>query len=151
MLMNKKSIFKKANVFAEYAILIFLIVAVISGVSYFLKRSIQERVRMETLEHIEGGGLYSGHGLEWGSSITFSSSDSSLEKNEEFGGNMAVTAESQMGQTTLQAPVPSIKGWSVMEHKGSALSVQDAPTAAPAPSYPSLEYKDWQDQGWPLH
>ncbi|MFA5271134.1 MAG: hypothetical protein WC412_02185 [Candidatus Omnitrophota bacterium] len=146
--MNKKSFFKKANVFAEYAILISIIVAVISGVSYFLKRSIQERVRMETLEHIEGGGLYSGHGLEWGSSLTFSSSDSTLEKNEEFGGNAKVTAESQMGQTTLQAPVPSIQGWSVMEHKGSALSVQDAPSAAPAPDYPSLEYKDWNDKNW---
>lgn len=143
--MNKKSIFKKANVFAEYAILIFIIVAVISGVSYFLKRSIQARVQQETLEHIEGGGLYSGHGLEWGSSITFSRSESELEKNEEFGGNMAVTAQSEMGQATLQAPVPSIQGWSVMEHKGSTLSVQDAPSAATVPDYPSLEYKDWKD------
>lgn len=151
MLMSKKIIFKKATAFAEYAILIFIIVAVISGVSYFLKRSIQSRVEQETLEHLEGGGLYSGHGLEWGSSITFSRGESTLEKNEEFGGNTTVTAESEMGQTSLQAPVPSIRGFSVMEHKGSAISVQDAPTAAPAPSYPSLEYKDWQDQGWPLH
>ncbi len=143
MVMNDKVLFKKASVFAEYAILIFIIVAVIAGVTYFLKRSIQSNVKDASDEY-----LGTGQGLEWGSSIAFVSSTSNLEKSEEYGGNMQVHASSTVSQTSLQAPVPSIKGWSAMEHKGSALHVQDAPSAATAPDYPDLEYKKWEDQKW---
>lgn len=143
---NKRIIFRKASVFAEYAVLIFIITAAIAGVHYFLKRSIQARVKDTSDEY-----LGHGQGLEWGSSMTFMQSSSRVQKNEQFGGNMQVSADSTMTQTTLTAPVPSIQGWSAMEHKGSALHVQDAPGAAAAPDYPDLEYKDWTDQGWPLH
>jgi uncharacterized protein (UPF0333 family) len=145
---NKKVILKKASAFAEYAILIFIIVAVIGGVHYFMKRAIQSHVKDLTDKYIRSGGGAAHAGLEWGSSTTFSSSSSTLTKNEEFGGNMTITSQSNISQTTLQAPVPSIRGWSAMEHKGSALHVQDAPSAAVTPDYPDLEYKKWDDKDW---
>ncbi|MDD5081654.1 MAG: hypothetical protein PHC58_06670, partial [Candidatus Omnitrophica bacterium] len=60
-------------------------------------------------------------------------------------------AKSNSTTTSINVAAPSIKGWSVMEHKGSGLSAQDAAGAPPTPSYPALTYIDWQDQNWPLY
>ncbi len=149
---NKTHLYiRRANVFAEYAILIFIIVAAVAGVTYFVKRSIQSNVKDMTDKYIRnaestGGAAHAG--LEWASSMSLTSNSSTLQKNEQFGGNMTVTSQSTVSQTTLQAPIPSIQGWSVMEHKGAVLHIQDAATPAVTPSYPSLEYKGWEDKNW---
>ena len=150
------STMRKANAILEYGILLFIVIGAVAGIHYFLKRHIQARVRREARSEGLVQGLSAdpgpGQGLEWGSSITIiPRSKTTFDRHEEVGGDVTTRVVTESSQITLQAPVPSIRGWSAMEHKGSALHVQDAPTAAPTPDYPDLEYKDWEDQKWPKH
>jgi hypothetical protein len=150
---------RKANVILEYGILLMIVVGAVAGVNTYLKRHIQARIVHEAEGDfpplVQGlsvrGGYGPGQGLEWASSMTIGGSSSTFTRNELPGENLRYTSGSSSSSTTLQAPVPSIQGWSVMEHKGSALHAQDAPSAATVPDYPDLEYKEWEDQGWPLH
>ncbi|MDD5429893.1 MAG: hypothetical protein PHE97_04145 [Candidatus Omnitrophica bacterium] len=151
-MVKRNVLYRKSNAILEYGIIIFVVVGALTGMHMYLQRHIQARIKDEARR--TGFVLYQpgpGIGLEWGSSLTIYSSSSTSERTEEIGGKTNIDIDTSSSQTTLQAPVPSIKGFSVMEHKGSAISVQDAPSAAPLPDYPDLEYKEWDDQGWEMH
>lgn len=148
---------KKANALVEYGILLMIVVGAVAGINSYLKRHIQARIIDEADREglVQGlsvrGGSGPGQGLEWASSMTIGGSHSSTNRLESPGPDVIFSSQSTTTSFTGQTPVPSIKGWSAMEHKGSAISVQDSPSAPTVPDYPDLEYKDWNDQGWPFH
>lgn len=134
--------FRKANAILEYSIVFFIVISAVAGVNKYMQKHIKARIKSES-----DAKLGHGQGLEWASSISFSSSKSTYDRSEEFGAGVTSQSETQSSFVSASAPPPSIKGWSVMEHKGSAIHVQDAASGAPAPSYPGLDYQDWQDNG----
>lgn len=142
----KMKIKKAAYTMIEYGILIAVVVAFLIGVNNYIQRHIQARVKAES-DRLLGHG----QGLEWGSSVSISSSNTSIRRKEQPGGRAKVTSSAKTTQVTGQAPVPSIRGWSAMEHKGSAIHVQDAASGPTKPDYPDLEYKSWDDRGWPKY
>lgn len=141
---------KKANAVLEYGILIMIVVSAIAGIHYFLSRHIQTRVVAEARRTGLVQGLSAdpgpGQGLEWASSLSYTRATSSTDRVETVGGGVVSTSRSDSSYITATAPPPSIRGWSLMEHKGEAIHVQDAPSAAPSLDYPDLEYKEWTDK-----
>jgi len=133
---------KKANAILEYSIVFFIVVGLVAGVNKYLQKHIKARIKAESDTQ-----LGTGQGLEWASSMSLSTSKSTFNREEEMGAGVTSKSNISSAYVSASAPPPSIKGWSVMEHKGSAVHVQDAASAAPAPSYPGLAYEDWQDNG----
>lgn len=142
--MKGKFINRRANAILEYGIVLFIVISVGVGIQRYLRKHIHARVLAEARATGLVQGLSAnpgpGQGLEWGSSATLSRSESSFKRQETPGGALEVRATSESSFVSGQAPPPSIKNWSVMEHKGEAIHIQDAPTSPPAPRYPRLLY-----------
>jgi len=144
---------RKANAILEYSVLMFIIVGFLVSIHYMVKRNVQARLKAESDHYLRHG-----QGLEWGSDITFSRSETDYERKEEAGGDVVIQSEVESNYLKLAAPPPSVPGKvpliggsSVMDHKQSVMHVQDVAGAPPLPQYPDLEYKDWQDQGGEWH
>lgn len=136
---------KKTNVILEYTVVLGIIMGAVFGLFEYFRRHVQARVKYEW----DSQQADSTHvGLEWESSASFSSSSMKFEQNEELTGNKKSYAKSNSTTTSINVATPSLKGWSVMEHKGSSLSAQDAAGTPPTPAYPSLTYSEWKDIGW---
>jgi len=125
---------RKANAILEYGVLIVIVVGAMAGINLYLKRHIQARLKRES-----DALLGHGQGLEWQASISYSTSSSDSREAESQGANFDINTQSQSGSVTYTPPTPPY----IMEHKGSALHVQDAATKPPEPDYPDLEYDKW--------
>ncbi|MCF7907285.1 MAG: hypothetical protein K9L86_00190 [Candidatus Omnitrophica bacterium] len=135
----KANNFRKTNAILEYGVVLVIVLGAMAGINAFLKRNIQRRVHDES-----DAWLGHGQGLEWEMSITHSDSSSNVNRDENMGANFDINAQTSSSSVTYSPPMPPY----IMEHKGSALHIQDAPSAAPLPDYPDLEYKDWEDREW---
>lgn len=134
--------FRKANAILEYGVLLIIVLGAMAGINAFLKRDIQARLKYESDRY-----LGHGQGLEWEMSITHSSSSSSVTRDEDVGADFRISSDSSSSSVTYSPPTPPY----IMEHKGSSLHIQDAATSPTTPDYPDLEYKSWDDKGWPEH
>lgn len=127
-----KNVLKKGNVILEYSMIIVIVITAVYGVYYFLKRSIQAKIKIDSDEYIGHG-----QGLEWETnSLAFSNAETDYRRTETEGGGIAIRSEFDSSHTTLTAPVPSFQGYGPMMHKQAGLHVQDAVSAAPTPQNP---------------
>jgi hypothetical protein len=132
-----KFYFQKANAIIEYSIVIGLVVSVMAGMNYFLKRSVQARIKyeMDTISHYGKGS-----GLEWEeNTLTWRDSDSHFDRTETVGANSVANAQSHESYTTLSLPMPPY----VMEHKNASRDVQD--TAVTPPKLDMPDHKNQSD------
>lgn len=132
---------KKANVILEYGILIFIVTSFLAGIYYFLNRHIQARVKAEA-DRENPHSLTSS--FIWEGTVTRSTQSTTHDRDEYVGGDTVVSSSVETTYVSASAPIPPNVPF-------ASLHVQDAASAAPAPDYPDLEYKGWDDQGWPLH
>jgi len=134
---------KKTFSFFEYATTLIIVVGALSGSYYFLKRLIQAHIKREANTFL--GRVI---GLEWPEqtqSISWQSTKYNRLETEQ--GQKATTSEVNFGSVTYSAPV----GSKIMKHKRASRDVPDSALSPPNVEYPELEYKDWEDKGWPLH
>lgn len=91
----------KANAMVEYSVLIFIIIAVIAGMQFTLRRHFQGFIKSEADEHI-----YQPSSFLWQSSVKFSSQTAVQDRLEEVGGDTVVTSDLNAPYTVLSAPPP---------------------------------------------
>ncbi len=128
----------KANVILEYGVLLVIVLGAMAGINAYLKRHIQARVKHESDTY-----LGHGQGLEWEMYITHTDSDTSVDRKEDIGADFRIVSKSGSDSITITPPMPPY----IMEHKGSALHIQDAPSKPSAPDYPDLVYDKWDLEG----
>lgn len=114
--------FRKSNAILEYGVVLIIVLGAMAGINAFLKRHVQARLKSESdalLSH--------GQGLEWEASISRTTSSSIVDRDETLGANFDITAHSESSSFTYSPPMPPY----IMEHKGSAMHVQDAAMQPP--------------------
>ncbi|MDD5194839.1 MAG: hypothetical protein PHQ96_04075 [Candidatus Omnitrophica bacterium] len=128
----KEKLLRKANVILEYSMIIVIVISAVYGVYYFLKRSIQGKLKDESDQYIGHG-----QGLEWETNtLTITGVNSDYRRVETEGGGIAVNTEFEASHVALTAPVPSFRGYGPMMHKQAGVHVQDAVMPAPTPQNP---------------
>lgn len=91
----------KASALIEYSVLIFIILAVIAGLQFSLRRTFQEFVRSEADEHIRQPSPFL-----WQSSVKFTSQTAAQDRFEFVGGDTVVTSNMDAPYTVLSTPPP---------------------------------------------
>mgnify|MGYP001359123681 CR=1 FL=1 len=133
---------RKANAIIEYGVVIIIVTLFLIGINTYLRRHIEGRVRDEsdrTLGHAIG--------LEWPQqTYTVGGSRASFDRVDEAGGIASRSSSRNDWSLTYTQPV----GKKIMKHKRASRHVQDAARTPPSIDYPDLEYKGWQDIGWPI-
>lgn len=128
---------RKSNALIEYGVLLVIVTAALFSMQYILSRHIKARIKQESdlkLGH--------GQGLEWSLSIGGGRSSMEYNKQESIGGNLESQAVSSSFSVTYMPPTPPY----VLEHKGSALHVQDAATMPPVDSYPQESTNNYEEE-----
>ncbi len=129
---------KKSNAILEYGVILAVVVGAMAGISFYLKRHIQARVKNES-DRLLGHG----QGLEWEAKLSFNTAGTDTRRIEEKPANFEITHDSS---STVISYVPAQPPY-VMEHKGSSQHVQDAPMQPPNLDYPDQETHDYEDNG----
>ena len=113
---------RKATAILEYSFVIMIVLGVLYGTYYIIKRSVQSQVKKQSDVH-----LGHGQGLEWpGTTLTWRDSEANFNRNEDIGGTIDIASHDSSSYTSIFIPVPSFGGMSPMKHKNASRAVQDS-------------------------
>lgn len=133
---------QKSNAILEYGVVLTIVALFLIGINIFVRRQIEARVKHESDTQI-------GHalGLEWPEqTYTIGGTRSSYNRRDTVGGAVSRRTSNTDWSVTYSQPIPE----QLQKSKQASMHVQDSAKTPPSIDYPDLEYKDWQDQGWPI-